>query len=149
MNKIRRDILEGWNVVVVDDEADSLEVATRILKFYGASIHTGTNGEEGLNIIRSVLPRFILSDLSMPRMDGWGMLYELKQDRTTASIPIFALTAHAMAGDRERAIMAGFHNYMTKPLTPATFIDDLLKLLEGVPELAGLLPENIYQTQGS
>jgi two-component system, cell cycle response regulator DivK len=143
MNKIQRDILQGWDVVVVDDEADSLEVATRILRFYGATVHTEMNGKEGLALIQKVKPRFILSDLSMPEMDGWGMLYELKHNIYTASIPIFALTAHAMVGDRERAIMAGFHNYMTKPLTPATFMQDLLVLLVNEPELVNLLPANL------
>ena len=140
-NGIARDILFGWDVLVVDDEADSLEVASRILRFYGANLYTATNGLEGLDLIqnKAIRPKFILSDLSMPQMDGWGMLYELKKDRTTLDIPVFALTAHAMVGDRERAITAGFHNYLTKPLTPATFMSDLLKLLEGVPELAAAL----------
>jgi CheY-like chemotaxis protein len=142
MTSIQRDILNRWNVVVVDDEADSLEVATRLLKHYGAAVHTGMNGKEGLDLIRKIRPHFILSDLSMPEMDGWGMLYELKLHRETASIPIFALTAHAMVGDRERAIMAGFHNYMTKPLTPATFMQDLLALLRHEPELSGLLSKS-------
>lgn len=149
MNKIQRDVLNGWDVVVVDDEIDSLEVATRLLKFYGATVHTGMNGKEGLEVIRKVQPRFILSDLSMPEMDGWGMLYELKHSRETAAIPIFALTAHAMGGDRERAIMAGFHNYMTKPLTPATFMQDLLRLLSDEAELHNLLPKNLFVSTSS
>jgi CheY-like chemotaxis protein len=135
-SSIRRDILQNWTVVVVDDEPDSLEVATRILRFYGADVHTATNGEEGLAIIRTLSPRLVISDLSMPVLDGWGMLYELKQDRKTLDIPIIALTAHAMVGDRERAIMAGFHNYLTKPLTPATFMKDLLVLLADIPTMA-------------
>jgi CheY-like chemotaxis protein len=64
------------------------------------------------------------------------MLGELKLDRTTMDIPVIALTAHAMVGDRERAIMAGFHNYLTKPLTPATFMKDLLVLLTDIPAFA-------------
>jgi CheY-like chemotaxis protein len=75
----------------------------------------------------------------MPEMDGWEMLFELKQDRATLDIPVIALTAHAMKGDRERAITAGFHNYLTKPLNPATFMSDVVKLLDNVPELAGAL----------
>ncbi len=71
----------------------------------------------------------------MPELDGWSMIYELNNDRTTLDIPVIALTAHAIVGDRERAIAAGFHNYLTKPLTPATFLNDLLKLVMDVPEL--------------
>jgi CheY-like chemotaxis protein len=132
--KIRRDILKGWDVVVIDDEPDSLEVAQRILKFYGANVHTATNGEEGLKTIKQVRPRFVISDLSMPVMDGWALLYELNRDRFAMETPVIALTAHAMSGDRERAIEAGFHNYLTKPLTPASFMIDLLRLLVDIPE---------------
>jgi CheY-like chemotaxis protein len=133
-HKIRRDILKGWDVVVIDDEPDSLEVAQRILKFYGANVHTATNGEEGLKMIKQVRPRFVISDLSMPVMDGWALLYELNHDRFAMETPVIALTAHAMSGDRERAMEAGFHNYLTKPLTPASFMGDLLLLLVDIPE---------------
>jgi CheY-like chemotaxis protein len=138
---IRRDILENWTVVVVDDEPDSLEVAVRILRHYGADVQTAVNGADGLNQIRSIRPKLVISDLSMPEMDGWGMLGELKLDRTTMEIPVIALTAHAMVGDRERAIMAGFHNYLTKPLTPATFMKDLLVLLTDIPAFANELTQ--------
>lgn len=133
---ISRDILKGWKVLVVDDEEDSLNVATRILKYYGAHVVTAGNGEEGLDVARSESPRFIISDLSMPHMDGWGLIEVLKKDRGLAEIPVIALTAHAMIGDRQRAIEAGFHNYLTKPLTPATFMRDLLNLLMDIPGLA-------------
>ncbi len=72
----------------------------------------------------------------MPVMDGWGMIYKLKNNRALMDIPVIALTAHAMVGDRERAIGAGFHNYLTKPLTATTFIHDLVKLLVEIPDLA-------------
>nr|AIA12629.1 Response regulator receiver domain protein [uncultured bacterium] len=140
-SQIRRDILKGWTVLVVDDELDSQEVASRILRHYGAFIHTAFNGKFGLDLARSVHPRFIVSDLSMPVMDGWELLHQLKLDVSTVNIPVIALTAHAMVGDRERAIAAGFHNYLTKPLTPATFMRDLLGLLTDIPELAADLME--------
>ena len=133
-NPIRRDILQGWKVVVIDDEPDSLEVASRILRFYGANVYTALNGKEGLELIRHQRPKFVISDLSMPEMDGWEMLFEIQQDRHIAQIPIIALTAHAMMGDRTRAIEAGFYNYLTKPLTPSTFMGDLLRLLLDVPD---------------
>ncbi len=133
---LRRDLLKDWDILIVEDEPDSLEVAERILRHYGARVHSAANGREGLEIARKVHPRFIVSDLSMPVMDGWEMLYELKQDRSTLDIPVIALTAHAMKGDRDRAIIAGFHNYLTKPLTPATFMKDLLVLLDNIPDLS-------------
>ena len=128
-------LLEGWDIVIVDDEEDSLEVAQIILDEYGANVHTASNGQEALELVRQVKPRFVISDLSMPVMDGWGFIHALKTDASLAAIPVIALTAHAMVGDRERAITAGFHNYLTKPLTVDTFMADLVRLLIDIPEL--------------
>lgn len=135
MSKVSRDVLKGWEVLIVEDEIDNQEVAKRLLKRYGATVYIADNGQDALDKLKEITPHFILSDLSMPVLDGWGLIYELQQDRSTAEIPIFALTAHAMKGDRERAIAVGFYNYLTKPLTPATFIDDLLNVLKAVPQL--------------
>jgi CheY-like chemotaxis protein len=138
---IPRTILQGWNVLVVDDEPDSLEVAARLLRHYGATVATATNGEEALESVKEHRPTIVISDLSMPILDGWGLIYELKLNRATIDLPVIALTAHAMVGDRERAISAGFHNYLVKPLTPSTFIKDLLRLLVEIPEFAESLKE--------
>ncbi len=133
---IPRTILTQWIVLVVDDEPDSLEVAARILRHYGAEVIIAGDGKEALKKLVTVRPTLIISDLSMPTLDGWGLIYELKRNRVTIDIPVIALTAHAMVGDRTRAISAGFHNYLTKPLTPATFLKDLLRLLVDLPEFA-------------
>lgn len=133
------DLLRDWRILVLDDEEDSLEVAEIILLEYGASLYTASNGRDGLAIVHDVMPHFIISDISMPIMDGWGFISALKADRATAHIPVIALTAHAMKGDRERAIGAGFHNYLSKPLTADTFIHDLLSLLTDIPEFADRL----------
>lgn len=136
MSHIPPDLLKDWDVVVIDDEPDSLEVARYILDFYGANVHTATNGQEGVGLVKQIKPRFVISDLSMPEMDGWEFLRELKSTVYTDDIPVIALTAHAMKGDRERAIAAGFHNYLTKPLTATTFMDELLALLLDIPQLS-------------
>jgi len=135
MNNIPDDLLAGWDIVVLDDEEDSLEVAEIILLEYGANVSTAVNGQEGLEVVREVNPNFVISDLSMPVMDGWGFISNMKKDPALAAIPVIALTAHAMVGDRERAVAAGFHNYLTKPLTVDTFMSDLVKLLIDIPEL--------------
>lgn len=139
MNKIPRDLLDGWDIVVIDDEADSLMVAKVILSSYGANLHTASNGEEGLKVIREVQPKFVISDISMPVLDGWGVISEMKSDTHLMEIPAIALTAHAMVGDRERAIGAGFYNYLTKPLTVETFMQDLVNLIVDIPVLANQL----------
>lgn len=135
MQQIPEDLLDGWDIVVLDDEEDSLEVAEIILTEYGATVHTAVNGLEGLETVRNAMPRFVISDLSMPIMDGWGFISFMKKDPELSVIPVIALTAHAMVGDRERAVSAGFHNYLTKPLTVDTFMADLVKLLIDIPEL--------------
>ena len=139
MSKVSPDLLKGWDIVVIDDEPDSLEVARYILDFYGANVHTATNGKEGIALVEKIRPRFVISDLSMPEMDGWEFLSKLKSAISTQNIPVIALTAHAMKGDRERAMAAGFYNYLTKPLTAGTFIDELLVLLIDIPQLAQYL----------
>jgi CheY-like chemotaxis protein len=133
------DLLKGWDIVIIDDEEDSLMVAQIILDEYGANTHTASNGEEGLSVIRRVMPKFVISDLSMPVLDGWGVINQIQNDPALKDIPAIALTAHAMVGDRERAVAAGFHNYLTKPLTVETFIQDLVNLLVNIPALANEL----------
>lgn len=133
-------VFRGWSVVVADDEEDSLIVATMLLEMAGAQVRQARNGREALDLIRQVRPHFVLSDLSMPEMDGWLLMRELNTDRSTIDLPVIALTAHAMSGDRERAIEAGFTNYITKPLDPEKFLGQLVSLLVAVPQLEALLP---------
>jgi CheY-like chemotaxis protein len=131
--------LAGWTVLVVDDEQDSLELAQILLEMAGATVLTATNGREALNVIKRTKPRFIISDISMPDMNGWELIQVLRQDRPTYDIPVIALTAHAMPGDREKAMEAGFVNHITKPLDPDKFVSQLINLLVDVPQFAGML----------
>ena len=75
----------------------------------------------------------------MPEMDGWALLTKLKEERDTLEIPVIALTAHTMPGDRERAIVAGFHNHISKPLDPTRFISQLMHIVVDIPELKSQL----------
>lgn len=134
--EISRTILSNWNILIVDDDPDSLEIASTVLRHYGASVYTAPNGRAALKIMEEVTPQFIICDLSMPEMSGWELLKHLATERSTAEIPIIALTAHAMRGDREKAIAQGFYNYLTKPLTASSFIYELMSLLEDHPALA-------------
>jgi CheY-like chemotaxis protein len=136
-------LLQGWDVVVIDDEADSLEVISVLLQEHGATVHTSDHGASGVELILKVNPKFVISDLSMPDHDGWNVIEEMRLHPRMVDIPAFALTAHSMPGDRERAIAAGFHNYLTKPLKVETFMRDLLRVLTDVPEL-----EVALQTSG-
>jgi len=120
-----------WEVLLVDDEPDNIEVVSESLEFYGMTVKTAENGEIALDILEDEwLPNIIMLDLSMPVMDGWATLRRLKSDPKTQDIPVLALSAHAIIGDSERAINAGFDGYMTKPISVPTLIQDLRKALK-------------------
>ncbi len=123
-----------WMVLVIDDEPDNLDVVADTLDFYGVEVRTAANGEEGLSVLKTFMPDFILLDLSMPRMNGWEMRKLVMEDPQTCHIPVIALTAHAMAGDAERALEVGFHGYITKPIEILSLIDNLRAILERLPE---------------
>jgi CheY-like chemotaxis protein len=132
-------LFDSWDVLVVEDEQDSLEVASRMLKLAGANVFSASNGRDGVDLAKKIRPRFILSDLSMPGMDGWEMIEALKQNKATMETPVIALTAHTMPGDRERAMAAGFHNHISKPLDPTKFIQQLANILVDNQDLATLM----------
>lgn len=121
-----------WTVLIVDDERDNLGVAEKVLSFMGARVHTAQNGLEGLAVLESIVPTLILLDLSMPQMDGWEMIERLRAEPLTAKVPVIALTAHAMHGDKERALAAGFDSYIAKPFRIMTFFKEIQECLRQV-----------------
>ena len=134
MTELPHTHFSGWDIVVIDDEEDNLMVIKVILMEYGANVHTASDGEEGLRLIRRVRPQFVICDVSMPGLDGWSVIHEVKLDPALRDICVIALTAHAMAGDRERVVAAGFHNYLAKPISVNTFIHDVTQLLVNTPD---------------
>ena len=121
--------MKDWVVLIVDDELDNLNVARKVLSFNGAEVHVARNGVEGLDKLADVLPSFILLDLSMPEMDGWEMFRQMRQQSDVQDIPVIALTAHAMAGDREKVFDAGFNGYIPKPFRIDSFLDEIQRCL--------------------
>jgi len=120
-----------WRVLIVDDEPDNLELVSDALLFFGATIELATNGQECLARLTDFQPSFILLDLSMPVMDGWETRSKIHGMADYADLPIIALTAHAMVGDRQRALAAGFNGYLTKPVDLPHLLRDLQTILEG------------------
>lgn len=118
-----------WKVLIVDDEPDNVRVAQKILNYNGAEVQIARNGFEGLAALDMFAPTFILLDLSMPEMDGWEMLVQLRRQADFAQLPVIALTAHAMAGDRERVLQAGFNGYIAKPFRLNSFLEDIQRCL--------------------
>src|SRR5215207_5580676 len=124
------DAVTSWRVLVVDDEPDNIEVISESLEFYGMTVCTAENGEVGLEKLKTFAADLILLDLSMPVMDGWQMLRHLKAGTETQQIPVIALSAHAIVGDKERALDVGLDGYMTKPVNVPTLIDDMKAAFE-------------------
>ncbi|MEQ8677035.1 MAG: response regulator [Aggregatilineales bacterium] len=128
--------LAGWRVLLVDNDANSLDILETLMHFYGAVIFSKINGEEGLQSARHDKPDFIITDISMPVMDGWEMIKALKDDAETQTIPIIVLSAHAMAGNQEMAKNLGAEAYVLKPFHPSTFLGELLAVLSRLPQFA-------------
>lgn len=118
-----------WQVLVVDDEPDNIEVVAESLEFYGVTVQTAESGADAIQLLQSFQPDLILMDLSMPQMDGWQTRRHILNDGAV-DYPIVALSAHAMAGDKERALAAGFDGYMTKPVSIPTLIQDIQAALK-------------------
>src|SRR5579859_3488886 len=114
--------IANWNVLLVDDEPDNLEVARKVLSFYGAQTYSAMDGIEGLKMLETICPTVILLDLSMPQMDGYEMVRRVRESPDHKDLTVIALTAHAMSGDREKVMMAGFDGYIAKPFRIDSFI---------------------------
>lgn len=115
----------GRRILVVDDEPDSIEVVKLVLSAAGAIVTEAADGRSGLEKFLFSQPGLVLTDLSMPEMDGWELLAAIRKHENGRKTPVIALTAHAMDGDKERVMGAGFDGYMDKPLTLFTLLKDL------------------------
>jgi CheY-like chemotaxis protein len=91
-----------------------------------------SNGEDGIRLALERQPNVILMDVAMPGIDGWEATRRLKGDPQTARIPVIALTAHAMAEDRQRAVDAGCEGYLAKPIEPRRVVEEVARMLERI-----------------
>ena len=112
-------------VLVVEDNMDTYELVRFVLEKHDFETFLAMNGRDGVNAAVKQKPDLIIMDLSMPEMDGWTATELIKKDPQTSSIPLIALTAHALPGDRQRALNAGCDEYIAKPM-------DLDELVESV-----------------
>jgi two-component system, cell cycle response regulator DivK len=117
-------------ILLVEDNEMNRDMLSRRLSRKGYVVVVAVDGQEGVERARSESPELILMDMSLPVKDGWTATRELKDDPATRSIPIIALTAHAMSGDREKALEAGCDDYDTKPI-------ELPRLLEKIEAFVG------------
>jgi CheY-like chemotaxis protein len=103
-------------ILYVEDNEDNVYMLVRRLRRHGFEVVVAADGAQGVEAARRGRPDLVLMDLSLPVLDGWEATRRLKQAAETRSIPVVALSAHAMAGERERALEAGCDDYDTKPV---------------------------------
>ncbi|NCG20978.1 MAG: response regulator [Rhodobacterales bacterium] len=115
-------------ILLVEDNEMNLDMLSRRLKRRKFDVDIAEDGGKALEMAAS-LPDIILLDMSLPVMDGWAVAVRLKTDQATCRIPIIALTAHAMVGDRERALSVGCDEYETKPIDFKQLVSKIQKLL--------------------
>lgn len=119
----------GYTVLIVEDEIDNIRIPQMTLKHYGAEVHVAQDGVEGMELLETIVPDFILLDLSMPRMDGWEMHRQLRSNPKTQHLTVIAITAHAMENDKQKALDDGFDGYITKPFLFDTFFGEIHQAL--------------------
>ncbi len=112
-------------ILVVEDNALNLELMVCLLEAHGHRTLQAHDGLEGLALARSAAPDLVLCDLQMPGLDGWSVARTLRADPATAALPLVAVTAAAMVGDRERALAAGFDAHIAKPIELAQLLREL------------------------
>jgi CheY-like chemotaxis protein len=116
-------------ILVVEDNPMNLELVRDVLTSAGMKVVEARTAQEGLAAASEIKPDLILLDIRLPGMDGYAVLERLKANSATASVPVVALTAQAMVGDREQALAAGFSEHIPKPIDTRTLADQVRVLL--------------------
>ena len=117
-------------ILVVEDNDMNMQLVEYLLEEGGFSILKAASGEEALQVTAETVPDLILMDIHLPGMDGLTVVREMKGAERTRGVPILALTAHAMRGDRDRFLEAGCDGYISKPIDVKTFIPSIRKYLD-------------------
>ncbi|PWY55042.1 two-component system response regulator [Legionella qingyii] len=121
-------------ILIVEDNELNLDMLSRRLQRKGYGVSCAVDGEKGVIMARDEHPDLILMDLSLPVLDGYEATRQLKSDPNTQSIPIIALTAHAMVGDREKAVAAGCDEYEVKPIELPRLLEKIERLVKKAAE---------------
>ena len=116
-------------ILLVEDNEMNRDMLSRRLVKRGYEVVVAVDGQEGVRKARTEAPALVLMDMSLPVLDGWEATKELRADPATRGIPVIALTAHAMAGDREKALAAGCDDFDTKPIELERLLGKIQALL--------------------
>lgn len=117
-------------ILLVEDNEMNRDMLSRRLERRGFEVVIAADGGDGVAMAQAQSPDLILMDMSLPVLDGWSATRQLKQDPATRAIPVIALTAHAMAGDREKALDAGCDDYDSKPVEFPRLLEKIGTLLQ-------------------
>ncbi|HKW16774.1 MAG TPA: response regulator [Terriglobales bacterium] len=120
-------------ILVIEDNPNNLELLVYLLEAFGHQVHAAKEGSEGIEQFHREKPDLVLVDIHMPRIDGYEVLKRLRSNNQSEGIPIVAVTALAMVGDRERLLSSGFDGYISKPLDPENFVNKVQEFLHGKP----------------
>jgi len=112
-------------ILLIEDNPDNLDLMSYLLTAYGHAVTTAEDGETGIATARETRPDLIACDIHLPGVDGYGVAKALKADASTAAVPVIAVTALAMVGDREKILGSGFDGYITKPIDPQRVVTEL------------------------
>ena len=118
-------------ILIIEDNDKNLKLVRDLLRFNGFDTIEATNAEDGIALARERKPQLVLMDIQLPGMDGVSALQRLRQDSTTAAIPVVAVTASVMKEDRERFENAGFDGFITKPISVKAFPDQVRGYIRG------------------
>jgi two-component system cell cycle response regulator len=120
----------GTRILVIEDNPANMELARYVLEAFGYTVSAAADGESGLELARTAPPDLVICDLQLPGIDGIEVAKRLKAQPALSRVPLIAVTAYAMVGDRERVLAAGFDGYISKPLDPQTFVPQIAAFLK-------------------
>jgi CheY-like chemotaxis protein len=121
-------------ILVIEDNPANLELMTYLLKAFGHTVLSARDGEEGIDVALREIPDLILCDLALPKVDGYEVVTRVRTEGRLQQSPIIAVTASAMVGDRDKVIAKGFDGYISKPITPETFVAEVEAYLHRTEE---------------
>ena len=116
-------------ILIAEDNAVNRELLRELLEMRGHEVVEACNGEEALRALEDCKPEILLLDLGMPVLDGYGTTRKIRENPGFATLPVLAVTAYAMQGDKERILSSGFDGYLSKPINPTLLFQELERLL--------------------
>jgi CheY-like chemotaxis protein len=116
-------------ILVIEDDRSSLDLMCYLLEAFGYNPFPAMDGEAGIQAVQRDRPELVICDIHLPKLDGYQVVRKLKSEGEFSRIPIVAVTALAMVGDRDKILNAGFDGYISKPIRPETFIEEIERFM--------------------